>query len=124
MMDISTILTFVFGSTSLVGLVTSLIYRKQNKHLKDNEVKANDAEVIKAQINTQREQMNLGEDYMKKVMELSEMNYQQSLKNGKDNADIIAKVDRIYTEQKSIVEYLNGDYQEYLKRKGEAIITT
>jgi hypothetical protein len=123
-MDIPTILTFVFGSTSLVGFVTSLIYRKQNKHLKDNEVKANDAEVVKAQVNMQREQMNLGEDYMKKVMELSEMNYQQSLKNGKDNADIIAKVDRIYTEQKSIVEYLNGDYQDYLKRKGEAIITT
>lgn len=117
MMDISTILTFVFGSTSLVGLVASLIYRKQNRQLKNNEVKASNVE-------TQKAQMDLGEEYLKKVMEISEMNYQQSLKNGKDNADIIAKVDRIYTEQKSIVEYLNGDYQEYLKRKGESIITT
>ena len=117
------IATLLLGGTSVAGVVTSIRYYKQNKHLKDNEVKANDAEVAKAQIDTQREQMNLGEDYLKKVMELSEMNYQQSLKNGKDNAEIIDKVERIEQRTNSIVEYLNGDYQDYLKRKGEAIIT-
>lgn len=106
------IVTLLLGGTSVAGVVTSVRYMKQNKRLKNNEVKASDVE-------TQKAQMDLGEEYLKKVMEISEMNYQQSLKNGKDNADIIAKVDRIYTEQKSIVEYLNGDYQAYLQRKME-----
>ena len=50
-------------------------------------------------------------------MELSEMNYKQSLKNGKDNEDIINKVDSIAAEQRNIVSYLNGDYQNFLNKK-------
>ena len=110
------IATLLLGGTSVAGVVTSIRYMKQNKRLKNNEVKASDVE-------TQKAQMDLGEEYLKKVMELSELNYNQSLKNGKDNAEIIDKVKRIEQRTNSIVEYLNGDYQEYLKRKGEAIIT-
>ena len=62
--------------------------------------------------------MNLGDDYLKKVMELSEMNYQQAKKNGVDNANIIKKLDAVADEQRSIVAYLNGDYQEFLHKRG------
>ena len=110
------IATLLLGGTSVAGVVTSVRYMKQNKRLKNNEVKASDVE-------TQKAQMDLGEEYLKKVMELSELNYNQSLKNGKDNAEIIDKVERIEQRTNSIVEYLNGDYQDYLKRKGKAIIT-
>lgn len=101
--------TLLLGGTSVAGVVTSVRYMKQNKRLKNNEVKASDVE-------TQKAQMDLGEEYLKKVMELSEMNYQQSLKNGKDNAEIIGKVEKIEQTTNNIVEYLNGDYQEFLKR--------
>ena len=91
-------------------MVLTIRFWRQNKKLKENEVKKDD-------VATQREVMNLGDDYLKKVMELSEMNYKQSLKNGKDNEDIINKVDSIAAEQRNIVSYLNGDYQNFLNKK-------
>ena len=101
----------VLGGTTLGGIVEAIRYRRQNRSLKENEVKKDDVE-------TQRGQINLAEEYMKKVMELSEMNYQQALKNGSDNESIIKKVDEIATMQGHIVTYLNGEFDEYLKRKG------
>lgn len=109
-LDLTQILLGLLGSTTLGGIYAAFFYHKQNKTLKDNEVKKDDVE-------TQREQINLAEEYMKKVMELSEMNYQQALKNGQDNENIIKKVDSIAEEQRSIVTYLNGDYQAYLQKR-------
>lgn len=94
--------------TTVGSIASAVIYYRQNRKLKDNEVKASNVE-------TQKAQMDLGEEYLRKVMELTEKNYQQSLKNGSDNSEIISKVDAIHTEQKSIVAYLNGGYQEYLQ---------
>ena len=71
-------------------------------------------------VEAQREQMNLGEDYLKKVMELSELNYKATLKNGTDNSEIIGEVKRIGKKVDDIEGYLNGDFQSYLdsKKKG------
>ena len=110
-MELTEILTLVFGGTSLIGIVSAIVYRRQNKKLKENEVKKDDVE-------TQREQINLAEEYMKKVMELSEMNYEQAKKNGTDNEEILKKIDAVAEEQKHIIMYLNGDYQEFLERNG------
>ena len=114
MMDLYNILTIILSGTTVGGIASAIVYRRQNKKLKENEVTLSTVEA-------QREQMNLGEDYIKKVMELSELNYQNTLKNGKDNAVIIEKVDELAAEQKNIVSYLNGDYQEYLKRIGRVV---
>lgn len=110
-MELTEILTLVFGGTSLIGIISAIVYRRQNKKLKENEVKKDDVE-------TQREQINLAEEYMKKVMELSEMNYEQAKKNGTDNEEILKKIDAVAEEQKHIIMYLNGDYQEFLERNG------
>lgn len=110
-MELTEILTLIFGSTSLVGIVTAIVYRRQNKKLKENEVKKDDVE-------TQREQINLADEYMHKVLELSEMNYEQAKKNGIDNEEILKKIDTVAEEQKHIIMYLDGDYQEFLKRNG------
>lgn len=109
-LDLTQAVITLLSTTTLGGIYAAVRYRKENKKLKENEVKKDNVE-------TQRQEMNLADDYMKKVMELSEMNYQQSLKNGKDNEDIIKKVDSIAEEQRSIVSYLNGDYQNFLNKK-------
>lgn len=109
-LDLTQIAIGLLSTTTLGGMVLTIRFWRQNKKLKENEVKKDD-------VATQREVMNLGDDYLKKVMELSEMNYKQSLKNGKDNEDIINKVDSIAAEQRNIVSYLNGDYQNFLNKK-------
>ena len=109
-LDLTQAVITLLSTTTLGGIYAAVRYHKENKKLKENEVKKDNVE-------TQRQEMNLADDYMKKVMELSEMNYQQSLKNGKDNEDIIKKVDSIAEEQRSIVSYLNGDYQNFLNKK-------
>lgn len=100
----------VLGGTSVLGIVQAIRYRKQTKKLKENEVKVSD-------VDTQRQQIDLADEYLKKVMELSEKNYQATLKNGDDNGEIIREVKEVKTTVGDIVGYLNGDFQEYLKKK-------
>ena len=109
-LDLTQILLGLLGTTSLGGIYAAIAYRRENKTLRQNEVKKDD-------VQTQREQINLADEYFQKVMELSEKNYQQALKNGTDNENIIKKLDDVATEQKSIVAYLNGDYQDFLHKR-------
>ena len=110
-MDWTQILMLVLSGTTIGGVTSAIAYRRQNKKLKENEVKKDD-------VATQQEQMNLADDYLAKVMKLSEMNYQQALKNGTDNEAIMEKIDAVAEEQKHIVAYLNGDYQAFLEKNG------
>lgn len=122
-MDWNAIILALLSTTTVGGLVGMIIYRKQNKKLKENEVKMSDA-------NTQTEQINLGElfmqkaaDMFKQMQDMQEQTYMATLQNGKDNTDIITEVREvkeqvrcIASEQKNIVTYLNGNYQEWLKQ--------
>lgn len=110
MENLTEIMMAVLGGTSVLGIVQAIRYRKQNKKLKENEVKVSD-------VDTQRQQIDLADEYLKKVMELSEKNYQATLKNGDDNGEIIREVKEVKTTVGDIVGYLNGDFQEYLKKK-------
>jgi methyl-accepting chemotaxis protein len=145
-MDLEGILTLILSGTTVGGIVSAIVYRRQNKKLKENEVKVSDA-------NTQTEQINLGELFMQKsaemfqkMKELQEQTLQATQKNGNDNADIIKKVEEVVTEQKRIVKrqqemaevqdgimkelkrqademahlvkFGNGEYQDFLERNG------
>ena len=109
--DLTQILLSAMGGTTIGSVFAAVFYWRQNKQLKVNEVKKDD-------VATQREQINLADEYFQKVMELSEKNYQQAMKNGVDNENIIKKIDAVAEEQRSIVSYLNGDYQEFLHKRG------
>ena len=115
-MDWTQIILGLLGTTTIGGTVTAFIYRRQNKQLKNNEVK-------KDNVATQIDQINLAEiftqksaDMFKRMEELQEQTYKATLNNGKDNENILRKVDEIAAEQRNIVAYLNGDYQDFLKR--------
>ena len=110
MENLTEIMMAVLGGTSVLGIVQAIRYRKQTKKLKENEVKVSD-------VDTQRQQIDLADEYLKKVMELSEKNYQATLKNGDDNGEIIREVKEVKTTVDNIVGYLNGDFQDYLKKK-------
>ena len=137
--DLNSIIIALLGGTSILGFVYAIIYRKQNKQLKENEVKKDDA-------STQTEQINLGElfvqksaDMFKKMQELQEETLRATQKNGIDNEDIIKRVDAVVLEQKRMAEvqstmfkeqkrmadeqshlvmFVNGEYQDFLRRNG------
>ena len=132
--------------TSILSIIAMVRFWKQNKKLKENEVKVSDA-------NTQTEQINLGDLFMQKSAEmfekmqkLQEQTLEATQKNGDDNADIIKKVNEVVEEQKRIVKkqhdmaevqdgilqelkrqadeqshlvaFVNGEYQDFLARNG------
>lgn len=114
-MDWSEILNIVLGGTSLVTIVGFLAYRKQNKRIKDNEVKSSD-------VDTQRQQIELAELYKDKVLELMEQvstkqdtgnENQQRILDKLDKLD--GRVDKQEVRLSDIVAYLNGDFQNFLK---------
>lgn len=119
-MDWNTIIQLLI-SGGIVGTIVEvgagIRYRKSNKTIKESEATVSD-------VNAQKEQMNLAQDYMEKVKELSELTYQATLQNGKDNTDIITEVrevkkqvGEVAEEQRNIVRYLNGNYQAWLENQ-------
>ena len=116
-MDWTTLLNYVLGGTSLLSIVAAIIYRRQNHRLKDNEVKKDDVE-------TQKKEMELAEMYKDKVVELIEQlghkqdsgNQNQTKILGKLN-DLDKRMGDLDNRVDGIVTYLNGGYQDYLKKQ-------
>lgn len=141
-----TIIIDVLSVTSILSIIAMIRFWKQNKKLKENEVKVSDA-------NAQAEQINLGDLFMQKsaemfqkMQDLQEETLKATQKNGTDNEDIIKRVDAIAAEQKKLseeqvrmarvqdnilqeqrrqadeqshlVKFVNGEYQDFLVRNG------
>ena len=135
-MDIAEILNWVFGGTSLVGLVTTLIFWSKSKRAKEAETvtaesnaKQSVSEAEQADIATQMQKIELGNKYMEDTVKMVEM-VKQSLDIGNENQrTMIQKLDALSEQNDKqdalltdIVTYLNGDFQEFLTRahrKGE-----
>lgn len=111
-MDWTSIIIALLSGTTLGGIVEAIRFRKQTKELKTIEVK-------KADVESQREQMDLASDYLTKVKELSELNYQATLKNGMDNSKIITELKRLSERVGDIEGCLNGKLANYKKEKHE-----
>lgn len=118
-MDWTTIIMTLLGGTSFLGVAGAIAYRKENKRLKENEVKISN-------IDAQKQEIDLAEMYKDKVVELAELMEQVSKKqdSGNDNqARILQKLDtldermdKVEGKVSDIVTYLNGDFQDYLAR--------
>ena len=107
----------LLSGTTIASIYAAIKYRKQNKTLKDNEVKKDDAD-------TQEKQINLAELYKDKVLDLMEQ-VSKKQDSGNDNqARILQKLDaldermdKVEGKVSDIVTYLNGDFQAYLNRQ-------
>ena len=115
-MELSEILNIIFGGTSVVAVIAWLYFRKENKALKKNEVKVSD-------VDTQKQQIDLAELYKDKVLELiGQVSEKQDSGNANqqrilDKLDTIdGRVDKQEARLSDIVTYLNGDFQDFLKR--------
>lgn len=109
-MEISEILNIVFGGTSVVAVIGWLVYRKQNKRLKDNEVKASD-------VDTQKQDIDLSDYFKDKMLAMMEQ-FSEKQQSGNDNQQrILDKLDKVEDKVDGIETYLNGPYHQWLADK-------
>lgn len=129
-MEISVLLNYVLGGTSIVAIVLFFIFFKQNRKLKNNAVTQSDTK-------TQSEQINLGMQFIENSTKAVEL-IQQATQNTDVKIDELAKtvntklsvMTRNQTsmnkklassnrELELIKKYLNGNYQDFLAKEAE-----
>lgn len=135
-MECTEILNYIFGGTSLVGLVTTLIFWSKSKRAKEAETvtaesnaQQSKSEAEQADIATQMQKIELGNKYMKDTLDMVEL-VKKSLDRSDGNQEkMMNKLDTLAEQNRKqdglltdIVTYLNGDFQKFLKnahKKGE-----
>lgn len=106
----------LLGGTSFLGVAGAIAYRKENKKLKQNEVKV-------STVDAQRQEMELAEMYKDKMLEMLEQLSSKQDSGNHNQARILDKLDtldgrmdKVENKVSDIVTYLNGDFQDYLAR--------
>ena len=123
-MEIPVLLSYIFGGTSLVSIALFLIYFKQNKRLKNNEVSQSDTK-------TQSGQINLGMQFIESANKAADI-IQQATQNTDNKIDALSqrievKMTGITRNQTSmnkklklIEQYLNGGFKQYVEDQKNA----
>lgn len=116
-MDLNSIIIGLLSTTSLGGIFSALVFFRQNKALKKNEVKNSDTEA-------QSQQIDLGVKYQTQMLDLLDKVSAKQDTAALNQEQMLAKIDRLderedKTERQmaNIVAYLNGDYQKFLDRQ-------
>ena len=145
-MDWTAFALALLGTTSIGSIFAAVVYRKQNKEIKSNEAKQSTFATQEAQINLGEMFTQKAAEMFQKMQELQEQTYQATLKNGTDNESIIKQMNAVLEEQKRIVDeqkrlaeeqkkiveeqkrmadeqghlvaFVNGEYQDYLRKNG------
>ena len=119
-MEWNSIILAVIGVMFSWETFNNIKYRRENKKLKENEVKTSD-------VDTQKAQIELGDLFLEKaagmfqqMQELQEQTLLATKKNGIDNEDIIRQLNEVVAEQKRIAEVQEKQGEE-LKRQGEEL---
>lgn len=145
-MDWNSIILAVIAVLFSWETVNNIRYRRENKKLKENEVKTSDVDTQKAQIELGDLFLDKSKEMFEKMQELQEQTLLATKKNGVDNEDIIRQLAEVVAEQKRIAEvqekqgdelkrlsegqerlsegqehlvtFLNGEYQSFLEENG------
>ena len=138
-MDWNSIILAVIGVVFSWETWNNVKYRKENKKLKENEVKTSSIDAQKAQIELGDLFMEKSKEMFQQMQELQEQTLLATKKNGIDNEDIIKQLNEVIAEQKRLAEeqqrqgeelkrlsegqehmvsFLNGEYQSFLTENG------
>lgn len=122
-MEITALLNFILGGTSIVAVVLFFIFYKENKKLKKNDVAQSDTK-------TQKEQIDLGMQFIESAKNAAEI-IQNATQNTDNKIDALTKtvntklsvMSRNQTSMnkklKMMEKYLDGNYQEFLAKEKE-----
>ena len=129
--NLSVILNYVFGGTTIIAIITFIVFWKQNKKLKDNEVKVSSADAQKQDIDLsdyfKDKMLKMMDEFSERQKQGSE-NQQQMIdqmkelkeQNEKQDHTLVKLVERADKQERAMadmVEYMNGEYQEHLRKK-------
>ena len=116
-MDWNGIIIGLLSTTSLGGIFSAIVFFRENKRLKRNEVKNSDTDA-------QEKQIDLGVKYQTQMLELLDKVSAKQDTAASNQQQMLTKIDRLderedKTERQmaNIVAYLNGDYQKFLDRQ-------
>ena len=114
------ILIDALSITSILSIIGLIRFWKQNKKLKNNEVKKDDVETQKAEIDL----ANLYKDEMLKVIDLLKSSQSENVGNQKEIVKRLRTLDerleKVELNMDNMKEYLNGHYHEWLAAKEKA----
>ena len=125
--EILTIAGSMVGSGTIAAAVSAIVYRKQNRKMKDDEVQ-------KAQADTDKQQIDLGDMFLEKTItwgEMIEQNTEKMVnrmmekldenneKRDKDWEDLKKDMEYMKGEIADIKGCLNGKLEDYKKSKYE-----
>ena len=122
-MELTVLLNYILGGTSVVAVIAFLIFYKENKKLKKNEVSQSDTK-------TQKEQIDLGMQFIESAKNAAEI-IQNATQNTDNKIDALSQrieskmtvMSRNQTSMnkklKMMEKYLNGNYQEFLAKEKE-----
>ena len=138
-MDWNPIILAVIGVVFSWETWNNVKYRRENKKLKENEVKTSSIDAQKAQIELGDLFMEKSKEMFQQMQQLQEQTLLATKKNGIDNEDIIRQLNEVVAEQKKLAEeqqrqgeelkrlsegqehmvsFLNGEYQSFLTENG------
>lgn len=118
-MEWQSVIIDALSVTSILSIIGLIRFWKQNRKLKNNEVKKDDVETQKAEIDL----ANLYKEEMLKVIELLKSSQSE---NNDNQEKMITKLDNLDTrlenveiKMNGIETYLNGPYHEWLASEGK-----
>lgn len=120
-MDLSPILTYVFGGTTLVSIATTFIFWKLFKRQKLAETKSAEEDTEAKNLQNESSKLDLGDRYIESIIKLED-----TFKGNTAAVDRLSnKIDRVLTEQErhnrlldAIKAYLNGGFDKWLSEHG------
>lgn len=120
-MDLSIILTYVFGGTTLVSIATTFIFWKLFKRQKVAETKSVEEDTEAKNLQNESSKLDLGDRYIESIIKLED-----TFKGNTAAVDRLSeKIDRVLTEQErhnrlldAIKAYLNGGFDAWLNEHG------
>ena len=122
-MELTEILNYIFGGTSLVGIATTLIFWNKSKRKEEAETQKSESEAEQADIATQMQKIDLGNKYIEDTFKTVEMMKDLLNRSDGNQEKMMRKLDTLAEQNKKqdslltdIVAYLNGNFQEFLIR--------
>lgn len=119
-----TIIIDVLSVTSILSIIAMIRFWKQNKKLKDNEVKLKDSEVAQSNVEAQKSEISLANLYKEEVLKVINLLKESETKNIGNQKEMMSTLQRLDNRMErmelkvgDIESYLNGPYHRYLADK-------
>ena len=107
------------------GIIAAIVYRQQNKRMKDSEAKQAEAQAAQSDVTTQSQKIDLGEKFISEMLNMNNL----LKKNNTDTETIVKEVSDIRgqvatlskqqqtanREMAMVKRYLNGQYKEFVE---------